>query len=154
MKSKLFRMLAVIVSISVIASAVFFAREEANREKAGEAELPTALGKHIEELAKSIPGNGGEPGEGPASAADAEFMARAYPTDTISVANMDAARAAYSNAQGRPFPRGKGRPGTWVSVGPSEALYPFTQFRNSYQLCAEHLCSRRPHNLDCHQSNL
>ena len=132
MKSKLFRMLAVIVSISVIASAVFFAREEANREKAGEAELPTALGKHIEELAKSIPGNGGEPGEGPASAADAEFMARAYPTDTISVANMDAARAAYSNAQGRPFPRGKGRPGTWVSVGPSEALYPSTQFRSSY----------------------
>ena len=131
MKNKLFRMLAVIVSISVIASAVFFAREEANREKAGEAELPTALGKHIEELAKSIPGNGGEPGEGPASAADAEFVARAYPTDTISVANMDAARAAYSNAQGRPFPRGKGRPGTWVSVGPSEALYPFTQFRNS-----------------------
>ena len=132
MKSKLFRMLAVIVSISVIASAVFFAREEANREKAGEAELPTALGKHIEEFSKSIPGVGGEPEEGPSSAADAEFMARAYPTDTISVANMDAARAAYSNAQGRPFPRGKGRPGTWVSVGPSEALYPSTQFRSSY----------------------
>ena len=59
-------------------------------------------------------------------------MARAYPADTISVPQMDAARAAFSNANGRPFPSGRGRPGTWVSVGPSEALYPFTPFRNSF----------------------
>lgn len=132
MKSKLFRILAALVLITVVAGGVFYIREEAERKEFGEAELPPALGKHIEELSKSIPGVGGEPEEGPGSAAEAEFLARAYPADTISVANMDAARVAFANAQGRPFPRGKGQPGTWVSVGPSEALYPFTQFRSSY----------------------
>jgi hypothetical protein len=29
------------------------------------------------------------------------------------------------------IPRGKGRPNTWVSVGPSQALYPLTPFRSS-----------------------
>ena len=52
MKSKKFRFLAVIVSLAIIASAVFFAREEAGREQAGEAEYPTALGKHLEKLKK------------------------------------------------------------------------------------------------------
>ncbi len=133
MKTKLYLFLTLIVCVAVAAGAAFlFLREEANREQAGEAEFPTALGKHIEELSKTIPGLGGEPEEGPNSAADYAFLQRAYPADTISVANMDAARSAFSNAQGRPFPAGKGRPGTWVSVGPSEALYPFTQFRNSY----------------------
>jgi hypothetical protein len=98
---------------------------------AGEANLPPALSRHIEEMMQALPGNGGEPGEGPASAADAEFMARAYPGDMISLAQMDAARSAFANIQGRPFPKGKGRPGIWVTAGPSEALYPFTQFRNS-----------------------
>ncbi|HEX9388315.1 MAG TPA: hypothetical protein VF918_18460, partial [Anaerolineales bacterium] len=132
MKTKLFRFLAVIVCVAIIAGSVFYFRERAEREKAGEPEFPAALGKHIEELSKTIPGVPESREEGPASAAEAEFMARAYPADTISVANMAAARSAFSNAQGRPFPSGRGRPGTWVSVGPSEALYPFTDFRNSF----------------------
>lgn len=69
---------------------------------------------------------------GPWTGAEADFLARAYPADTISVEQMDAARAAFTAAQGRPFPSGKGRKGTWVSVGPSEALYPATPFRNSF----------------------
>jgi hypothetical protein len=59
-------------------------------------------------------------------------MQRAYPNDTISVEQMADARQAFTDIKGNPFPRGKGRPGTWVSVGPSEALYPFTEFRNSF----------------------
>jgi hypothetical protein len=103
-----------------------------DQEAKGEAEAPGALGQHLEKLKEALPGNQGMAGEGPSSAAEAEFMARAYPADTISVANMDAARAGFSNAKGRPFPTGKGRPGTWVTVGPNEALYPFTPFRNSF----------------------
>jgi len=70
--------------------------------------------------------------EGPSSAAEDEFLQRAYPADTISVEQMDAARAAFTATKGRPFPTGKGRKGTWVTVGPSQALYPSSQFLNSF----------------------
>jgi hypothetical protein len=33
---------------------------------------------------------------------------------------------------GKDFPSGKGRKGTWISVGPSHALYPATIFRSSF----------------------
>ena len=131
MNSKLFRFMAIIVCVAIIAAGVLYFREEAEREKAGEPEFPAALGKHLEELAKTVPGVD-ESREGPASAAEDQFMERAYPADTISVANMDAARAAFLGAKGRPFPRGRGRPGTWVAIGPSEALYPFEDLRNSF----------------------
>ena len=131
MKTNLFRLLALLTVVAIAAGSFLFLSREAAGEKAGEPEFPTALGKHMEELAKTIPGYD-KSNEGPSSAAEAEFMARAYPADTISVANMDGARTAFSNAKGRPFPRGKGRPGTWVTIGPSEALYPSSQFLNSF----------------------
>jgi hypothetical protein len=93
--------------------------------------MPRALSQHLERLAQTIPGNGGH-AEGPGADAEQAFDQRAYPGDTITVAQMEAARAAYGRLQGRPFPAGKGRPGTWVSVGPSQALYPATPFRNSF----------------------
>jgi hypothetical protein len=93
--------------------------------------MPRALSEHLEKLARTIPGQGGF-AEGPGADADFAFEQRAYPGDTIAVAQMQAARTAFGRLQGRPFPAGKGRPGTWVSVGPSQALYPFTQFRNSF----------------------
>ncbi len=34
--------------------------------------------------------------------------------------------------EGRPFRSGQGEQGTWISVGPSQALYPLTPFRNSF----------------------
>jgi len=102
--------------------------EEANAEP----EFPTALGRHLEQLKEAIPGNSGMASEGPGSAAEAAFMQRAYPDGTISVAEMAGARSAFTAARGRPFPKGKGSKGTWVTVGPSEALYPFTPLRNSF----------------------
>ena len=93
--------------------------------------MPRALSQHLERLAQTIPGNGGH-AEGPGADAEQAFDQRAYPGDTITVAQMEAARAAYGRLQGRPFPAGKGRPGTWVSVGPSQALYPDTIFRSSF----------------------
>jgi hypothetical protein len=95
-------------------------------------EFPTALGRHLDKLGQTIPGSGGESNEGPSGAADQAFLERAFPADTIALAQMDAARTAFSTAEGRPFPKGKGRKGTWVTIGPSEALYPATQFRNSF----------------------
>jgi hypothetical protein len=93
--------------------------------------MPRALNAHLARLKQALPGAGGN-AEGPDAAAEEAFLQRAYPDDTISIAQMDAARAAFAAAQGRPFPRGKGRPGTWISVGPSEALYPLTPFRSSF----------------------
>jgi hypothetical protein len=100
--------------------------------RAGGGEGPTALARHLDQLRQAVPGHQGMANEGPASAAEAAFVQRAYPADTISLAQAAGARAAFSDANGRPFPKGKGRKGTWVTYGPSEALYPFTPFRNSF----------------------
>jgi hypothetical protein len=97
-------------------------------EAAGEAEYPDALGAFLEQQREATPGDITE--EGPASAATAAFEERAYPADTISVAQMNAAAAAFSAAD-RKLPTGKGKKGTWVSVGPSEALYPGTPLLTS-----------------------
>ena len=91
---------------------------------------PLALSQHLERFRQTIPGVGGM-AEGPGSADAEKFMALAYPDTDIPLARLEAARAAAASVNGRPFPTGKGRPGTWVTVGPSQALYPSTVFRNS-----------------------
>jgi hypothetical protein len=93
-------------------------------------EQPTALARHLEQMAALTPGL--EQEEGPATGSEAAFMERAYPSETISVGQMDSARAAFQASEGRPFPKGNGKKGTWVTVGPSEALYPFERFRTSF----------------------
>lgn len=121
----------VLLAVAVVAAGI--ARDGAPAgEGLVEQEVPTALAGHLDKLKQTLPGDQGMAGEGPAGAAEAAFQQRAYPDGTISVAEMNAARAAFAAAKGRPFPSGKGRPGTWVSVGPSEALYPFTPFRTSF----------------------
>jgi hypothetical protein len=127
MKSKLSRILVAVVFIAMIAGGIFYLREEAERGQAGEAELPTALAKHLEKLKEAVP----ETEEGPGSAVQAAFQERAYPADTISVAQMNGAASAFEAVKGRPLPAGKGRPGSWVSVGPNEALYPGTPLLTS-----------------------
>jgi hypothetical protein len=96
-----------------------------------ERKMPSAIARHMERL-KAIPGLGGESSEGPGSADAEKFFARAYPDFDIPLARLEAARTAASRLKSKGFPAGKGSPGTWVTVGPSEALYPFTQFRNSF----------------------
>jgi hypothetical protein len=126
------------LAITVLASAVVvtlmlaFGASMAKEEDAGEGELPTASAQHLEKLKEAAPGNQGMAGEGPASAAEAAFLQRAYPAETISLAQAQAAQAAFSASKGRPFPTGKGQKGTWVSVGPSRALYPDSVFLNSF----------------------
>ena len=99
----------------------------AEHEKEGhgeEGELPSFAAKHLE----ALPEDGGL--EGPAGGASQAFLERAYPSNTISVAQMDTARTAFAKNKNKPFPGGKGQKGTWVSVGPSEALFPSSQFLN------------------------
>ncbi len=93
---------------------------------AGEGDLPPLISRYME----TLPENGGL--EGPAGSADQAFLERAYPADTISVAQADASRSAFSATNGRAFPTGKGQKGTWVTVGPDQALYPSTPLRNAY----------------------
>src|SRR5262249_3627844 len=94
-------------------------------------EMPPALGRHIEKLREAIPGLGDEQ-EGPGGAEAEKFMAMAYPGTDIPLELLNAARAAADNLTRKGFPSGKGRTGVWVSVGPSEALYPLTPFRSVY----------------------
>ena len=90
--------------------------------------LPRVLASHVDRF-KALPSQGGL--GGPESAAEENFFARAFPDDDIPVARLDAARAAAEATAGRGFPTGKGRPGTWVTIGPSNAVYPFFEFRTA-----------------------
>ena len=93
-------------------------------------EFPPALAAHLSDLAKAIPGNGGEPdGEGPAGADVAKLQELAYPAPDIPLGWLSNSRSAFSNAQGRHFPR-KGKEGVWSTVGPDKALYPFFDLRD------------------------
>jgi hypothetical protein len=96
-------------------------------QAASDAEMPKTFARHIEKHMKASPAFE----ESPGGFADAAFQKRAYPAEAISVAQMNGAASAFSSAKGRPFPPGKGRPGSWVSVGPSEALYPGTPLLTS-----------------------
>jgi hypothetical protein len=119
------------VAVAVLATAggvvaVSVSGSEREIEAEGE-ELPPLVSEHME----ALPDNGGL--EGPGVGAAQEYLERAYPNDTISVGQMETARGGFAKTNGRPFPTGKGQKGTWVTVGPSEALYPDTPFRNSFQ---------------------
>jgi hypothetical protein len=119
---------AAAVAILVVASGASVAKET----EAGEAEFPGALAGHLEKLRQAVPGDQGMAREGPASAAEAAFLQRAYPSTAISLAQAAGAVQAFTASKGRAFPSGKGTKGTWVSVGPSRALYPDSPFLNSF----------------------
>jgi hypothetical protein len=122
-----------ILAVSTGLVAAHFAGAEAPASvERGDGEMPTALGRHLERLKQSIPGNQGMSEEGPASAADAAFLERAYPGTTISIRQMDTAKAAYAKASRRVLAADKAQTGAWSRVGPSRALYPDTPFRNSF----------------------
>jgi hypothetical protein len=89
------------------------------------AEGPPAITKYL----ATAPGV--ELPEGPAAAADAAFQHRAYPDNTISVAEMSAARAAFAAFADRHSSKRVESRGRWRLVGPSTALYPFEDLRNS-----------------------
>jgi len=96
-----------------------------------ERKRPAAVARHMKRF-EALPGVEGMHPDGPASADAERFLARAFPDDDIPLARIEAARSAAARLKGKDFPRGKGQTGTWVTLGPSNALYPFTQFRSSF----------------------
>ena len=100
--------------------------------EAAEGEAPAALSRHLEELHSAVPGQGGEPEEGPGSAAEAAFRMRAYPADTISVSQAQTAATSFQQARNLAASRSTtAADARWRPYGPSQALYPFTPLRNS-----------------------
>jgi hypothetical protein len=89
-------------------------------------ETPTALARHLATT------QGVESEEGPGSAGEAEFRERAYPDNTISVAEMNGARAAFASTEDRHSNKGREKKGEWTPIGPSRALYPFEDLRNAF----------------------
>lgn len=101
----------------------------AGRPLSTDRKMAAGLSRHLAKLKQAIPGLGGELGGG----ADAEaFEALAYPDTDVPLERLEAARASAARLGGKSFPTGKGAPGTWVTIGPSNALYPATMFRNSF----------------------
>ncbi len=132
MKGRL-RLTLAAVSVIVLAAAtvllaVAFGPSKTTRPSAviNAGEMPTALGRYL----ATAPGV--ETEEGPASAGEAEFRERAYPDNTISVAEMNGARAAFARAEDRHSNKGREKKGEWTPVGPSRALYPLENFRNAF----------------------
>ncbi len=89
------------------------------------ADFPPALARHLEERAKAIPGNGGEPAGGPTSAEAAKLISLAYPDTDIPLARLNTSKSASDEVENR----GSGGTNTWKSVGPSQAIYPFFDLR-------------------------
>jgi hypothetical protein len=115
-----------LANAAIVAATVVGSRGDSpSAPVAGNGELP----RLISQYEQAVQGYADDQ-EGPSSAADAEFQHLAYPSDTVSLEQMSAAREAFAKASKRTF-KGKAKPGEWAPVGPSNALYPLTQFRNS-----------------------
>ena len=138
--ASVFRVLTACLVVTVVGAvaSILPGRERPDRDPARftvERNRPAAVARHIERFEKrfeSIPGLEGMHPEGPGGADAERFLARAFPDNDIPLARIEAARSAAARLKGKTFPPSKGRPGTWVAIGPSTALYPFTQFRSSF----------------------
>ncbi|MEJ7726520.1 MAG: exo-alpha-sialidase [Actinomycetes bacterium] len=96
-------------------------------------ELPGATGNRLEQLMRAVPGQEGMDPDGPGSAADEEFEKRAYPGETISIAQMDRAKASFETAAARVATGTESEAArVWTQAGPSRALFPFTEFRDAF----------------------
>ena len=95
--------------------------------------VPGSLGQHLDELKQAVPGDAGMSEEGPGAAAEAAFMERAYPADTISVRKVDSSKQTFRQVlkTTRQTAARQRVADDWDNVGPSRALYPFTRFRNN-----------------------
>jgi hypothetical protein len=134
--TRISQLFVVALSLAVAAGVALVAVSRSNDAIPGarqmtERKMPGVVRRHMADLRQALPGVGGESGAA-GSRGDERFLAMAYPDTDIPLARLAGARAAAAAVRNRNFPTGKGRPGTWITVGPSEALYPATPFRNSF----------------------
>ena len=113
-----------LLAISALVAAVTLSGTPAAAPAGGE--LPSAFSAHLGDL-RAAP-HSLNPG-GPSSFEEEQDLARAYPAASVQHAWIAAAREGWTSTKARPFASGKGRKGEWVSVGPSSALYPLSEFR-------------------------
>jgi hypothetical protein len=120
---------AIVLALAAIAAALTLRDPSTAAAPVAPEGTPPALANHLAKLKQALPPNGGM--EGPGGAAASEFRERAYPDTTVSLAEMDGARAAFADASGVPF-RADERDAIWNSIGPSRALYPRSDFLTSF----------------------
>lgn len=124
-------MVGVAVGVLVLSSLTLGIHELGNEVPKAQAGGKVGVaGMGLDQQLQGTPGAIGAPNEGPGTAIEQAFQARAYPADSISLTKIQGAQNAFRRASGR-LPRGEGKKGTWVTVGPSSALYPATEFRDS-----------------------
>jgi hypothetical protein len=92
--------------------------------------MPRALAKHLEELQKTIPGNGGESGDGPGGYAAQKLATMAYPKTDIHLDQVLGARTAFQQIRERSNNNPNGGT-TWQSYGPTVAKVPKFQYRDA-----------------------
>ena len=119
---------AVVLTMAALVPVALVARQSgAGEDQASFEELATAGDRHRDDLRKASPGRLVDSKEGPGSAEAAALAALAYPDTDIPLYRLTAARESGEKVKSR-LPRG-GTEG-WQSVGPSNALYPFSELRN------------------------
>ena len=139
MRDRRMRLALAVVAAGVVAAGAAIAAGSSGREAAipvaptakGDGEMPSALQRHLQQRANTIPGNGGEPGESSlekSSAGMQDFIELAYPKKDIPLSSIEAARKAIAAAEARSPGH---RRGEWRQVGPQTAIYPFTPLRTA-----------------------
>jgi len=102
------------------------AKRVAREAEADTEGMPTAMAEHLERLRRALPGM-----EARVQFPEEEaFQHMAYPGIDIPAARFESLRSSVRSIHGRPLPRERPQ-GAWMSVGPSNAVYPLFQFRTS-----------------------
>ena len=124
---------ATIAVVALAAAGVTLVGHERESEQGAEPEFPTALGKHLEKLMEATPGNQGMAEEGPASGAEAAFLQRAYPEETISLAAGGRRAGRVRCLEGSAVPDRQGTPRARGSPSArARRSIPTTDLRNSF----------------------
>ena len=137
MRTRRRRRLSLAAGVAVLAAALAAALAVVQEPPSAAApvtgELPGSLATRLAQLKTAVPGASAGLGENPEALAAETIDKLAYPAGDVALANLEAALAAAAAVARRgAFAKGKGRPGTWVTYGPSNAVYPKTPLRTSY----------------------
>jgi hypothetical protein len=118
--------LPVLLGAAALVAALTLSRETTPAPGFATGELPAAFAQHVAAL-RAAPGSGEL--EGPGSWQQQDDFIRAYPGNDVAYTSIAAARSGWAKLKNKPFPKGKGQKGTWVSVGPSSALNDISPLR-------------------------
>lgn len=139
MSKKWFFLLPIIALVFSVAGAAYFElidtsllwkakKTQLPRDKHGR---PLALSKHLEELQKTIPGNGGESTKGPGGYASQKLFQLAYPAKDIPLRSAAGARAAFEKLKAESVNSPRATRAAWQPYGPTKAKVPNFPFRDA-----------------------